>query len=136
MTRVLTAVLLIGLLSSCGGGDISPNDCRGLIRYGNHPGLATMIKRRLNDPDSYDPIRGRLIRTISGRDTYVTDPLLRTAIPVADSKGMLDEGGHVFEVEYIAGNVFGGKTRHTVSGILTIEDCIAVPVSIDGRRFR
>lgn len=95
-----------------------------------------MIKRRLNDPDSYDPVRGRLIRTISGRDTNVTDPLLRTTITVADSKGMLDGGGHVFEVEYTAGNVFGGKTRHTVIGILAIKGCIAIPVTIDGRRFR
>ena len=136
MTRGLTAALLVGLLSGCGGGEISPNDCRGLIRYGNHPGLATMIKRRLNDPDSFDPIRGRLIRTITGTDTYVNDPLFRTAIAVADSKGRLDEGGHVFEVEFTAGNVFGGKTRHTVGGILAIKDCIAVPVTIDGQQFR
>ncbi len=73
---------------------------------GNHTGLESLIRDRLNDPGSMETIETRIT-------------------PVDES------GEHTVSLEFTAKNAFGGRVRHQAVGVVENETCAATLLGIE-----
>lgn len=105
LTLIVFFSVLIGLFALCVNRIYctefvwKEEDCLLIIESGTHPGVERLIQRKLNDPDSYEPIRGQAVK--------------------------IEDGVYSYAIEFTARNEYGGRQRHVAGGTVYIEDCRA-----------